>query len=85
LQQPFNLFLLPLELLPDMLILLLELHIDLLDVDLELLEALVLPLEVRLQLTQLLLSEGLRVLQPTLEVTPHLCQRLLELSDLCLF
>ena len=68
-----------------MLILLLELHVDLLDVDLELLEALVLPLEVRLQLTQLLLPEGLRVLQPRLEVSPHLRECLLELGDLCLF
>lgn len=85
LPQPVNLLLLPLELLPDMQILLLELDVDLLDVDLELLEALVLPLEVRLQLTQLLLPEGLRVLQPCLEVAPHLRQGLLELGDLCLF
>ena len=85
LPQPVNLLLLPLELLPDMQILLLELDIDLLDVDLELLEALVLPLEVRLQLAQLLLPERLRVLQPSLEVAPHLRQGILELGDLCLF
>ena len=62
LQQPVNLLFLAFELFPNMLILLLELHIDLLDVDLELFEPLVLPLEVRLQLAQLLMPEGLRVL-----------------------
>jgi hypothetical protein len=54
------------------LILLLQLDVDFLNINLEVLEPLILPLEVRLQLAEFLLAEGLRVLQARLEVSPNL-------------
>ena len=70
------------ELSPDVLVLRLQLAVDLLDVLLELLEPLVLPLEVALQLPQLLLPEPLLLLDLLVVVPVRLRQLLLQLRQL---
>lgn len=70
------------ELPPHVLILRLQLAVDLFDILLKLLEPLILPLEVALQLPQLLLPDPLNLLNLRLVVSLHAGQLLLQVGDL---